>query len=522
MSIRSWPIRTLFPLMAGSILVSALVTSGGAVMAANSANTARAAVKARTDAQAGLADIQFLSERVLANNLLSTLDAANKTTYQTSMTTDVASILATSKTISALKLSSGELAATAQVGTAFGAFGNWLATLKPATTAAENKQVGIDYGNYTAADAKALSAAQKLLKTGLTAQEKTLDDAVRFSKILVVTLCLLTALLIGGAILVVGRSINQRLSALGTGLRALAGGDLTVQMPSGGQQELAEIAADVNAVVGQFAKAFVLLGATSNRLGGAAGQLESLASEVGRSAEETSSQAEVVARTADDVSQNVQAVAAGGEEMGASIGEISRNANEAARVATGAVQAVESTTATMSKLGDSSREIGDVVRLITSIAEQTNLLALNATIEAARAGDAGKGFAVVADEVKQLAQETARATEDISKRVETIQEDADQAAQAIQAVAGVITRINEFQTTIASAVEEQTATTQAINAGVSEAATGSGQIARSIGGVAGAAGATAQSMSRAHDSARELSGMSDELATLVAGFRLNK
>ncbi len=173
----------------------------------------------------------------------------------------------------------------------------------------------------------------------------------------------------------------------------------------------------------------------------------------------------------------------------------------------------------MNKLGDSSREIGDVVRLITSIAEQTNLLALNATIEAARAGDAGKGFAVVADEVKQLAQETARATEDISKRVETIQEDADQATQAISEIAGVITRINEFQTTIASAVEEQTATTQAINAGVADAATGSGQIAHSIAGVAGSSSTTAASMGEARTNAAELSGMSDELAQIVAGFR---
>jgi methyl-accepting chemotaxis protein len=219
------------------------------------------------------------------------------------------------------------------------------------------------------------------------------------------------------------------------------------------------------------------------------------------------------------VSQNVQAVAAGGEQMGSSIGEIARNANEAARVATGAVQSVEVTTGTMNKLGESSREIGDVVRLITSIAEQTNLLALNATIEAARAGDAGKGFAVVADEVKQLAQETARATEDISQRVETIQADADQATRAISEIAGVITRINEFQTTIASAVEEQTATTQAINAGVSDAATGSGQIARSISGVANAAGETTASIGQAEESARELSGMSGELSRLVADFR---
>jgi methyl-accepting chemotaxis protein len=147
------------------------------------------------------------------------------------------------------------------------------------------------------------------------------------------------------------------------------------------------------------------------------------------------------------------------------------------------------------------------------------LLALNATIEAARAGDAGKGFAVVADEVKQLAQETARATEDISKRVETIQEDADQAARAIADIAGVITRINEFQTTIASAVEEQTATTQAINAGVTEAASGSNQIAHNIAGVADAAGQTATSMGEARSSASDLSSMSDELARLVSGFR---
>jgi methyl-accepting chemotaxis protein len=206
--------------------------------------------------------------------------------------------------------------------------------------------------------------------------------------------------------------------------------------------------------------------------------------------------------------------------MGVSIGEIARSANVAAREATEAVAAVEATTGTMDKLSESSRQIGDVVRLITSIAEQTNLLALNATIEAARAGDAGKGFAVVADEVKQLAQETARATEDISKRVETIQQDAVQAGEAILSVAGVITRINEFQATIASAVEEQTATTQAINAGVSLAAQGSAQIAQAIGDVAKTAAGTSDSMARGNTSARELAVMRSELDALIATFRL--
>jgi methyl-accepting chemotaxis protein len=227
-----------------------------------------------------------------------------------------------------------------------------------------------------------------------------------------------------------------------------------------------------------------------------------------------------VSATADEVSANIQAVAAGGEEMGVSIGEIARSANDAAREATEAVSAVEATTGTMDKLSESSRQIGDVVRLITSIAEQTNLLALNATIEAARAGDAGKGFAVVADEVKQLAQETARATEDISNRVETIQQDAVQAGEAILSVAGVITRINEFQATIASAVEQQTATTQAINAGVSLAAQGSAQIAQAIGEVARGAAGTSASMAQGNASAQELSVMRGELDALIASFRL--
>jgi methyl-accepting chemotaxis protein len=329
---------------------------------------------------------------------------------------------------------------------------------------------------------------------------------------------------IGAAIVLVAtvllsRSTSRRVRELLAALARAADGDLSTRLSAQGGDEISDMARALNVALDKIGEVFSRITGTAQRLASASTGLEAVAAQLGRSAEETSAQAEVVARTADEVSQNVQAVAAGGEEMGSSIGEIARNANEAARVATGAVAAVESTTGTMTKLGDSSREIGDVVRLITSIAEQTNLLALNATIEAARAGDAGKGFAVVADEVKQLAQETARATEDISRRVLTIQEDADQAAQAITAVAGVITRINEFQTTIASAVEEQTATTQAINAGVSDAATGSGQIARSISGVAQAAGATTASIGDARESARELSGMSDELGRLVAGFR---
>jgi methyl-accepting chemotaxis protein len=339
-------------------------------------------------------------------------------------------------------------------------------------------------------------------------------------------LSLVTFLMLGlGAVAVIvstvvlSRSMNRRVRLVVAALDQVAKGDLSHRLSDRGSDEIAEMAGALNVALERIVGVFTRITGTASELAGASSGLQAIAVDVGRSAHETSAQAAVVARTADEVSQNVQAVAAGGEEMGTSIGEIARNANEAARVATGAVQSVVATTGTMNKLGESSREIGDVVRLITSIAEQTNLLALNATIEAARAGDAGKGFAVVADEVKQLAQETARATEDISQRVETIQSDADQAAQAILEIASVITRINEFQTTIASAVEEQTATTQAINAGVSDAATGSGQIARSISGVADAAGETTSSIGQAEESARALSGMSSELSRLVADFR---
>ena len=177
--------------------------------------------------------------------------------------------------------------------------------------------------------------------------------------------------------------------------------------------------------------------------------------------------------SAGDVASSVDTVAAGSSQMESAIREIATNATEAARVAGQAVTVAETTTRTVGKLGDSSQEIATVVKLINGIAEQTNLLALNATIEAARAGEAGKGFAVVASEVKELAQETARATEDISRRVEAIQADTAGAVDAIGQISSVIGEINDFQATIAAAVEEQTATTNEMNRNVAEAASGS-------------------------------------------------
>ncbi len=366
---------------------------------------------------------------------------------------------------------------------------------------------------------EAVGNAADVLDKAVAELEKKSQDTARAMTIVIVAVLAAGAALVVASTVVLSRAINRRVRKAVTVTKSVAAGDLSLSIDDHGNDEIADISTALDEATGRIRTVFGSISATAQHLRQASNGLTEVAGEVSRSATQTSQQAEVVSRTADEVSTNVQSVAAGGEEMTVSIGEIARNAQEAARVATEAVSSVETTTGQMNKLGESSREIGDVVKLITSIAEQTNLLALNATIEAARAGDAGKGFAVVADEVKQLAQETARATEDISSRVETIQEDADSATSAISQIANVIAQINEFQATIASAVEEQSATTQSINSGVATAADGSSEIARNISGVASAANATTATIGKAEDSARELSTMSDELSRLVAGFR---
>jgi methyl-accepting chemotaxis protein len=278
------------------------------------------------------------------------------------------------------------------------------------------------------------------------------------------------------------------------------------------EQREKETTANLQRVLGQVNDNAISLGSASEELTAINQQLAS-------NADETSTQANVVSAAAEQVSRNVQTVATGTEEMSASIKEIAKNANEAAKIAMTAVKVADTTNATVAKLGESSIEIGKVIKVITSIAQQTNLLALNATIEAARAGEAGKGFAVVANEVKELAKETAKATEDIGQKIDAIQTDTKSAVAAIGQISQVINQINDISNTIASAVEEQTATTNEIGRNVAEAAKGSTEIAQNISGVAQAARNTSDGLADAQKAAQQLSKMATDLQSVAGEFK---
>jgi len=268
------------------------------------------------------------------------------------------------------------------------------------------------------------------------------------------------------------------------GADSLATGNLrAIPLPTG-QDEIGAIARALDKTRVQLASVISDTRQMTHASAEAAVELEKTSLAVATASEDTSTQAGVMAAASEQVSRNVATVAAGAEQMGSSIAEIAGNASGAARIAVEATQVAAQTNEQVARLGVSSQEIGAVVKTITSIAEQTNLLALNATIEAARAGDAGKGFAVVASEVKDLAQETAKATEDIARRIEAIQDDTSGAVEAIGRIASIVEQINDYSATIATAVEEQTVTTSEMSRNVAEAAAGTSEAAAHITSVA--------------------------------------
>lgn len=338
---------------------------------------------------------------------------------------------------------------------------------------------------------------------------------------LLLTTCLAVA--IGASVAVfMSRRISKTVQLVLDKADAIANGDLSGgELEKVSNDELGDIAAAINQMSQSLTGMISSIDESARNVSSASQQLTATSQQISSNAEETTSQACVVSSAGEQISANLGTVASGAEQMLASVREIAKSSSDAARVAKGAVEITEKTNATISRLGASSEDIGKVIKVITAIAEQTNLLALNATIEAARAGAAGKGFAVVANEVKELAKETAKATEEIGQKIEVIQRDTKGAVLAIGEISTVIAQISDISNTIASAVEEQTATSNEMARNVGDGAKGASEIARNITGVAEAARNTSQGASDTHKAAEELTRVASQMKTMLEGFRLN-
>jgi len=322
-------------------------------------------------------------------------------------------------------------------------------------------------------------------------------------------------------IFVISRTVIRPLFSFKGVLENLATGDLTHRLEKTSEDEVGQMGKALNSTIDKIADIVRQISEESVNVANASEEFSAVSQQISANSEETSAQASVVTTATEQVNRGLQTVSTATEQMSSSIREIAKNATEAAKVADGAMRTAHETNAIVSKLGESSAEIGQVIKVITSIAQKTDLLALNATVEAARAGEVGAGFAVVANEVKELAKQTATATEDISRKIETIQADAKGAVDALGSISGVIAQVNSISGTIATAVEEQSATTSEMSRSVAEAARGAGEVAQNIQGVAQAAQSTSHGATDSLKAASGLAEMSTHLRGLVGKFKLD-
>ncbi|MFI5908456.1 methyl-accepting chemotaxis protein [Dactylosporangium sp. NPDC051541] len=351
------------------------------------------------------------------------------------------------------------------------------------------------------------------------AEAKAAADSARRHELAMLALTAGVAVLAVLIALAVTRMVTGPVRRVRHVLQGFADGDLTGDAGVHDRDEIGEMAAALSAAGASLRDTVSIMDRTAVALGTASDQLTGGNARVSAQVGESAAQSSVVAAVAESVSGNTQALAAAARQMQAAINEIAGSAGRAATVGGEAVNAVADATETIVALGASSTEIGDVLKVISAIAAQTNLLALNATIEAARAGDAGKGFAVVAHEVKELAQQTAAATEDIGRRVAAIQASSAQAGTTVEQVRQIIETINEFQATIAAAVEEQTATTAEMQRNVDDTAASTAEIAVNVNTIAAAAKAGKETVDASHGSVADLAGLSADLRRTVQRFR---
>lgn len=380
---------------------------------------------------------------------------------------------------------------------------------------------GAEYQKAAAAIKAPVAQFDELLTTRLERDVASNRSQRDLAQVALAASSIALALLLAAVLWTFHRQMGRVVDRYTRGLRARDPRDLTFRLDPAGATETRELAAAFNDQSAQLAEVVWQVVSEGETVAETARELAETASNLGTMASAASAESDGAAGAASQVSANVASVAAATEQMNSAIAEIARASSDAAQVANAASLEADHTQAIVEQLGRSSALIGDVLATITSIAEQTNLLALNATIEAARAGELGKGFAVVAGEVKELARQSAEATKDIGGRVEGIQRDAGATASALERITEIIGRINESQTTIASAVEEQTATTSDMSRSVHDVAAGAEAIASNITTVAGHAQGVLQGSETSLDAAQRMSAVAGEMHTLLAAYRVD-